>query len=289
MKEPDAERFMDGMQQEVDRQFTDGNFSLVIHRSKIPKGEKIFPGVWQMRRKRDIKTREIKKHKARLNFDGSRMEKGKHYDQTYAPVASWASIRLVLALVAANNWHTTQIDYVLAYPPAPVEREVNMEIPRGYELADGKNKRDYAFKLHANLYGQKQAGRVWYQYLSKRLVEDVGFTKLRVDECVFYKGNTVYVLYMDDSIITGPDQEEINQVNQGNPRRRAKHNGRRNNQRFLGGQHRKAKGWDHRIHTATPNRQGAIRTATGWEHGEAKGCPSGIVKDPQTPCRLDTI
>ena len=211
MKEPDAERFMDGMQQEMDRQFTDGNFSL-IHRSKIPKGEKIFPGVWQMRRKRDIKTREIKKHKARLNFDGSRMEKGKHYDQTYAPVASWASIRLVLALVAANNWHTTQIDYVLAYPQAPVEREVYMEIPRGYELADGKDKRDYAFKLHANLYGQKQAGRVWYQYLSIRLVEDVGFTKSRIDECVFYKGNTVYVLYTDDSIITGPDQEEINQV-----------------------------------------------------------------------------
>ena len=211
MKEPDAEQFMNGMQQEMDRQFTDGNFS-IIHRSQIPKGEKIFPGVWQMRRKRDIKTREIKKHKARLNFDGSRMEKGIHYDQTYAPVASWASIRLILALVAANKWHTTQIDYVLAYPQAPVEREVYMEIPRGYELADGKNKQDYAFKLHANLYGQKQAGRVWYQYLSKRLVEDVGFTKSKIDECVFYKGSTVYVLYTDDSIIAGPDQEEIDQV-----------------------------------------------------------------------------
>ena len=116
-------------------------------------------------------------------------------------------------MVAVNNWHTTQIDCVLVYPQAPVKRQVYMEIPKGHELANGKDNKEYALQLHANLYGQKQGGRVWYQHLSKRLVEKVGFTRSKIDECVFfYKGNAVYVLYTDDSIICGPDQEEINKV-----------------------------------------------------------------------------
>ena len=211
MKEPDRAEFIKGMQKEMERQMEDGNLS-IVRRDSVPAGQRIFKAVWQMRRKRDIMTREIKTHKERLNFDGSKMEKGIDYDQTYAPVASWASIRLVLALVSAFNWHTQQIDYVLAYPQAPVEREVYMEIPVGYDLDEGKSKRDYVLKLHANLYGQKQAGRVWYQHLSRRLVEQVGFTKSAVDECVFYRGQVIYVLYTDDSIIVGPDQAEIDKA-----------------------------------------------------------------------------
>ena len=33
-----------------------------------------------------------------------------------------------------------------------------------------------------------------------------------MDECVFYRGKTVYILYTDDSILAGPDPEEIEQV-----------------------------------------------------------------------------
>jgi len=62
------------------------------------------------------------------------MIKGKHYELTYAPVVRWVSVRLMLVLSIVNKWHTTQIDYVLAYPQAPIEREIYMEIPRGLEL-----------------------------------------------------------------------------------------------------------------------------------------------------------
>ena len=33
-----------------------------------------------------------------------------------------------------------------------------------------------------------------------------------IDECIFYRGKTVYLLYKDDSILAGPDKEEIAQV-----------------------------------------------------------------------------
>ena len=45
----------------------------------------------------------------------------------------------------------------MAFPQAPSESEVYMEIPRGYGLGEGKSKMDYALLLHGNIYGQKQA------------------------------------------------------------------------------------------------------------------------------------
>jgi hypothetical protein len=210
MKEPDAEKFKQAMQKEWDDQLNNGNFT-IHHRSKVSEGATILPAVWQMKRKRDIRTREIKKYKARLNIDGSRMKHGQHYDQTYAPVASWNSIRTLLVMSALHGWHTKQIDYVLAFPQAPVEREIYMQIPKGFRIAEGST-RDYVLKLHKNVYGQKQAGRVWNKYLVDILVNKVGFKQSSVDECVFYRGKVMYVLYTDDSILAGPDLKEIEQA-----------------------------------------------------------------------------
>jgi hypothetical protein len=210
-KEEDWPDFERAMQEEMDGQLEDGNYSVVL-RNQVPAGKSVLPAVWAMKRKRDIRTGQVKKWKARLNIDGSKMKPGIHYDQTYAPVASWMSIRLVLAMAATFKWHTVQLDYVLAYTQAPVERELYMEIPRGYEVGGSKATKDYVLKLHGNIYGQKQAGRVWFKHLSKRLIRDVGFVQSKVDECIFYKGKVIYVLYTDDSILTGPDKKEIDQV-----------------------------------------------------------------------------
>ena len=211
LKQPDSRKFAEAMKKEVQDQIDNGNFS-VIKRSEVPEGEKVLPTVWQMRRKRDIRTGIIKKWKARLNIDGSKMIKGKHYEHTYAPVASWTSIRLLLALVAIHNWHTVQLDYVQAFPQAPVEKDLYMEIPKGFEVEGGKSNKEHVLHLHKNLYGQKQAGRVWYQHLRHILVNKLGFTQSQHDECVFWKGQTMYILYTDDSILAGPDKREIEKI-----------------------------------------------------------------------------
>ena len=210
MKEPDRAEFIKAMEKEVKDQMDNGNFSIVLA-SSVPKGTTIFPAVWQMKRKRDIRTRKVKKYKARLNVDGSRMRQGIHYDQSYAPVASWRSIRLLLILIAQYGWHSRQLDYVLAFPQAPVAKEIYMKIPKGFEVK-GANPDKYVLKLHRNVYGQKNAGRVWNDYLVEKLTTKVGFKQSKIDECVFYRGKTVYVLYTDDSILAGPDKEEIDQI-----------------------------------------------------------------------------
>jgi hypothetical protein len=40
----------------------------------------------------------------------------------------------------------------------------------------------------------------------------VGFVQSKYDECVFYYGKAIYVLYTDDSILAGPDEEELNVI-----------------------------------------------------------------------------
>eukprot|EP00546_Thalassionema_frauenfeldii_P000512 CAMPEP_0178932584 /NCGR_PEP_ID=MMETSP0786-20121207/22717_1 /TAXON_ID=186022 /ORGANISM="Thalassionema frauenfeldii, Strain CCMP 1798" /LENGTH=505 /DNA_ID=CAMNT_0020609929 /DNA_START=184 /DNA_END=1701 /DNA_ORIENTATION=- len=184
--------------------------TMYVHQAmKQPEKSTILPAVWQMKRKRDIRTQEIKKHKARLNIDGFRMIQGVHYEQNYAPVASWNSIRTMLAMTAVHEWHTKQLDYVLAFPQAPSKGRLYMKIPRGFQIDQGKSE-DYLLELKKNLYGTKNAGRIWNQYLTDKLVKEVGFTQSEVEECVFYKGKTMCVLYTDDSIIAGQDFLGVN-------------------------------------------------------------------------------
>ena len=60
MKQPDKKQFVKAMKKEWQDQLDNGNFS-VIHRKNVPQGATILPAVWQMKRKRCIKTRQIKK------------------------------------------------------------------------------------------------------------------------------------------------------------------------------------------------------------------------------------
>jgi hypothetical protein len=181
MKEPDKAQFLEAMVKEV-RDHTEAKNWEVIPKSRVPEGHRISPGVWAMKRKGKIKTGEVYKWKARLNFDGSKQEKGVNYWETYSPVATWPSIRMLLTMSLMFGWETRQVDYVLAYTQAAIETDLYMKLPRGFEV-DGSPD-DYVLLLKANLYGQKQAGRVWNIHLVERLLS-IGFVQSTVDECVF--------------------------------------------------------------------------------------------------------
>jgi hypothetical protein len=161
-----------------------------------------------MKRKRRISMREVYKWKARINIDGSKQVYGLHYDKTYSPVVAWPTTRFFLAQSLLNNWKTKQIDFVLAFPQAPVERDLYMEIPKGIRIEGAMDGEEYVLQLVKNLYGQKQAGRVWYQYLTEGL-QEIGFIRSEVDECVFYYKNSVLLVYVVDSIPMGPDDNEL--------------------------------------------------------------------------------
>jgi hypothetical protein len=122
MAAPDAAQFIAAMKEEL-ASHNDGNHWEVVHVSQVPHGVKLLPAVWAMRRKRRVTTAEIYKWKARLNIDGSKQQYGVNYWQTYAPVASWATIRLVLIIAIIEKWTTLQLDYVMAFPQAMAETD----------------------------------------------------------------------------------------------------------------------------------------------------------------------
>jgi len=96
-------------------------------------------------------------------------DQGLHYEETYAPVVKWATIRFFISLAILSNWHTRQLDFVLAYTQADIERDLYMKLPAGFTLPDRtiieQDRKDYVLNLEKNSYGQKQAGRVWYLHL----------------------------------------------------------------------------------------------------------------------------
>jgi hypothetical protein len=208
MRQPDRLQWLKAMILEVAAQVKNGNFA-IVRRSTVPRGAQVVPGVWAMRRKRRITTQEVYKWKARLNLDGSRQIKGVSYWDTYAPVASWSVIRLILTIAIINKWHSKQIDYVQAYPQADAETDnLYMEVPRGFELKGGLRPKDYVMHVKKNIYGNKAGGRIWNKHLVRHLIK-AGFIQSDIDECVFYYRTAVYVLYTDDSILTGPSQRDI--------------------------------------------------------------------------------
>jgi hypothetical protein len=209
MKAPDRDEFIKAVVKEVNDHIENKHWELVP-RESVPRGVDVLPSVWSMKRKRDIKTQRVYKHKARLNVHGGKQEFGENYFETYAPVVTWFSIRLLLVLSILNNWHTRQVDFVLAYPQADIEFDMYMELPTGIETKYGNGK-THVLKLLKNLYGQKQAGRVWNQHLVKGL-KSIGFRQSKVDECVFFRGTVIFIVYVDDGIFASPDKQAVDKA-----------------------------------------------------------------------------
>jgi hypothetical protein len=124
-------------------------------RSEVPPNNDVLPSVWSMRCKRDITTNEIKKYKAHLNLHGGKQEFGTNYYKMYAPVVTWFSIRLLIVVGIIFGWALRQCDFVMAYPQAPIECDMYMELPQGIQVSEGDSS-DYVLKLLKNIYGQKQ-------------------------------------------------------------------------------------------------------------------------------------
>ena len=66
-------------------------------------------------------------------------------------------------------------------------------------------------KLLQNVYGQKQAGKIWHDFLSENIFK-IGFERSNIDKCMFYRGNVVFLVYGDDVIFVPLDRTSINSV-----------------------------------------------------------------------------
>ena len=173
MRAEDRERFREAMLKEVRDHEKRGHWK-IVPRSQVRElgGTKVLPAVWAMARRREILSKMIEKWKSRLNLGGHRMIEGIDFDLTWSPVAAWPTIRVFLVMFLLNGWVTAQLDLVLAYPHAKVDRPTFMEIPRGFRSGDDGQ----VLQILRNLYGGKASGRIYFQFLCSYL-ERLGFTQ----------------------------------------------------------------------------------------------------------------
>ena len=154
----------------------------------------------------------IERYKARLVAKGYTQTYGIDYQETFAPVAKMNTIRILLSVAINNGWNLYQMDVKNAFLQGTLEEEVYMTLPPGHRLENNTN---LVCRLKKSIYGLKQSPRAWYGKLSHFLI-NYGFKVSHSDNSLFtkHKGNdTIVVLvYVDDIIVTGNNQNKIDEV-----------------------------------------------------------------------------
>ena len=133
MREPDHEQFRRSVLKEIQDHEMNQHWE-VIPKQDMPPNTKLLDMVWAMCMKIRIDTRHVYKWKARFSIHGGQQEHGVNFWESYASVVNWQTSRLFFIHSILKGWHSKQMDFVLAYPHAPVEVPLYMRFPKGYEF-----------------------------------------------------------------------------------------------------------------------------------------------------------
>jgi hypothetical protein len=87
---------------------------------------------------------------------GFSQKEGIDYDEIFALVSRYTSIRVIISLASVFNWKLRQMDVKTAFLNGEVEQEVYIEQPKGFVI---HKKESHVCKLKKSLYGLKQALR----------------------------------------------------------------------------------------------------------------------------------
>jgi len=164
---------------------------------EIPETKKAIPTKLILQRKLNPVGQTVR-YKARLVAQGFRQVEGLDFTDTFAPVASLSSVRVVLSIAAAKGFAIRQMDVVTALLGSELYEEVYVSLPVGVFG------RERLACLNRSLYGLKQSPRCWYTTIDKFLITKMGFRRGRFDCCVHTHNNGIILaLYVDDMLIAG--------------------------------------------------------------------------------------
>ena len=156
---------------------------------------------------------EISRYKARLVAQGFSQQEGVDYEETFAPVAKYSSIRTVLAISNELNLEVHQMDVKTAFLNGDIDTDIYMKQPEGFVRDSTK-----VCKLRKGIYGLKQAARLWNSKFDAYLKER-DYRASEADPCIYIKsakrnGKTSFVIisvYVDDVILASNDLDILNE------------------------------------------------------------------------------
>jgi hypothetical protein len=167
----------------------------LVERSK----QNVVRAKWVFRNKRD-KQGVIKRNKARLVAKGYSQVEGLDFDETFAPVARFELIHMLLAYATHHGFKLYQLDVKSAFLNSLIKEEVYVEQSPNFKSEEYPNR---VYKLYKALYRLKQAPKVWYECLRDFLIEN-NFRTGKADSTLFTRkmGKDLFVcqIYIDDII-----------------------------------------------------------------------------------------
>ena len=119
----------------------------------LPKGYKPIGCKWVFKTKRDNKG-NVERYKARLVAQGYTQREGIDFTETFSPISTKDSFRLVMALVAHFDLVLHQMDVKTVFLNGDLSEEVYMSQSEGFKE---KGKENMVCRLKRSIYGLKQA------------------------------------------------------------------------------------------------------------------------------------
>lgn len=195
----DRQKWIEAMETEYESQIKNKTWELVPLES-VPSDRRTVKCKWVLKIKRD-QHGKISKYKARLVAKGFTQVANMDFFETYAPVCTFATMRLLLAIAVEMELNVAQFDVETAFLNGELKEEVFMEQPYGF-ISEGNKKQ--VCRLRKGIYGLKQAARIWNEKFDT-VAKQFGFKKSDSDEClyVFFRGDdyALLTIYVDDIIV----------------------------------------------------------------------------------------
>ena len=177
-----------------------------MHKRDLPSGANLLAGTWALKVKR-YPDRIFRKFKARYCVRGDHQIEGVDYFQTYAPVVSWITVRMLIIFSALQNLSTIQVDYSNAFAQGHLSEAIYLKVPPSFV---GKHGDDTILKLNRSLYGLRQAAICWFDKLKEGLLLN-GWTQPMptLEPCLFTKNGTICLVYVDDCLFFSKKKSDI--------------------------------------------------------------------------------
>jgi hypothetical protein len=155
-------------------------------------GHQILDCMWVYTYKLD-KHHRLLKCKARLVVRGDQQRNITSQD-TYAATLASRSFRMLAAIAAKYDLELKQYDVTNAFVHAPIDREVYMRMPSGYQ------KPGTILKVQKALYGLRISPLLWQKEFTSTLIT-LGFTPIPHEPCCMIRNGVIIFFYVDDIII----------------------------------------------------------------------------------------
>ena len=145
----------------------------------------------------------ILKFKVRVVVKGYLQKYGVSYFDVFAPVSTVDGIRIIIAIATQRDWGIRQFDVSTAYLNAPIEEEIYVEPPPGFEEPDKK-----VWLLKKSLYGAKQSAKNWGDFLAT-VLREYGFRLASSDHYIWTTISLYLALHVDDLAIAYANQDAL--------------------------------------------------------------------------------